>query len=77
MHLDHLNYFLKVKVMPSDSFLNDAFPLCPTGKGNRNQPQCSCLENSMDRGAWQAAVSGPTRSRTQLKQLRMLYVQFH
>ena len=24
------------------------------GKGNHNPPQCSCLENSMDRGSWQA-----------------------
>ena len=26
----------------------------------------SCLENSMDRGAWQAAVDGVAKSRTQL-----------
>ena len=24
-----------------------------TGEGNGNPLQCSCLENSMDRGAWQ------------------------
>ena len=29
-------------------------------------PQYSCLENSMDRGAWQATVHGVTRSWTQL-----------
>ena len=28
--------------------------------------QYSCLENSMDRGAWQAAVHGLTKSWTQL-----------
>ena len=28
--------------------------------------QCSCLENSMDREAWQATVHGVTNSRTQL-----------
>ena len=28
--------------------------------------QYSCLENSMDRGAWQAAVLGVTESQTQL-----------
>ena len=28
------------------------------GAGNGNQLQCSCLENSMDRGAWWAAVHG-------------------
>ena len=26
--------------------------------------QCSCLENQMDRGAWQAMVAGVTKSRT-------------
>ena len=26
------------------------------GVGNGNPLQCSCLENSMDRGAWQAIV---------------------
>ena len=28
--------------------------------------QYSCLENPMDRGAWQAAVHGVTKSRTRL-----------
>ena len=28
------------------------------GKGNGNSPQYSCLENSMDSGAWQATVPG-------------------
>ena len=31
--------------------------------------QYSCLENPMDRGAWQATVHGVTKSQTQLKQL--------
>ena len=31
----------------------------------------SCLENFMDRGAWQATVHGVTKSQTQLKQLGM------
>ena len=30
-------------------------------------PQYSCLENSTDRGAWQAVVHGVTKSRTQLR----------
>ena len=34
------------------------------GEGNGNQ--YSCLENSMDRGAWQATVHGVTKSRTRL-----------
>jgi len=37
------------------------------GEGNGNPLQYSRLENSMDRGAWWAAVScGVTKSRTQL-----------
>ena len=37
------------------------------GEGSGNPLQCSCLENPRDRGAWQAAVSGVTQGRTQLK----------
>ena len=36
------------------------------GEGNINPLQYSCLENSMGRGAWQAAVSGIPKSWTQL-----------
>ena len=31
-------------------------------KGNGNPLQYSCLENSMDRGDWQATVHGVTKS---------------
>ena len=41
------------------------------GGGNGNPLQCSCLENPMDRGAWQATVHRVTKSQTQLKQLSM------
>ena len=34
------------------------------GVGNDNPLQYSCQENSMDRGAWWAAVDGITKSRT-------------
>ena len=34
------------------------------GEGNGNSLQCSCLENSVDRGAWQAIVHGVAESRT-------------
>ena len=34
------------------------------GEGNGNALQCSCLENPMDRGAWQVIVRGVTKSRT-------------
>ena len=30
------------------------------GVGNGNLLQCSCLENSMDRGAWWATIHGVT-----------------
>ena len=38
----------------------------PSGEGNGNPQQCSCLENPMDRGAWQATVHGVAKSLTQL-----------
>ena len=31
------------------------------GEGNGNPLQCSCLENSIDRGAWQTTVHGAAR----------------
>ena len=34
------------------------------GEGNGNSFHYSCLENPMDRGAWQATVYGVTKSRT-------------
>ena len=36
------------------------------GVGNGNPLQCSCLENSMDRGTWWAAVHGVTKNWTRL-----------
>ena len=42
-----------------------------SGKGHGNPFQHSCLENPMDRGAWQATVHRVTKSWTQLKQLSM------
>ena len=36
------------------------------GEGNGNALQYSYLENSMDRGAWQATVHGVAKSKTQL-----------
>ena len=35
-------------------------------EGNGNPLQYSCLENSMDGGAWWATVHGVSKSRTQL-----------
>ena len=36
-----------------------------SGGGNSNPLQYSCLENSMDRGAWRAIVHGIAKSQTQ------------
>ena len=38
-----------------------------SGEGNSDLLQCSCLENPMDRGAWQATVHEVAKSWTQLK----------
>ena len=39
------------------------------GEGNGNPLQYSCLENSMDRGAWQATVHGVTKESDTTEQL--------
>ena len=39
------------------------------GEGNGNPLQCLCLENPMDRGAWQAIVPGVAKSGTRLSAL--------
>ena len=36
----------------------------PLEKGMATHFQCSCLENSMHRGAWRAAVHGAAKSMT-------------
>ena len=36
------------------------------GEGNGSPLQYSCMENPMDRGAWQAIVHGVVKSRTRL-----------
>ena len=45
------------------------FSLSCIGEGNGNPPQCSCLENPRDGGAWWASVYGVAQSWTQLKRL--------
>ena len=42
------------------------------GEGNGNPLQYSCLENSMDRGAWWAIVHGVAKSRTRLSDFTFL-----
>ena len=41
-----------------------------SGGGSGNPLQCSCLEDPMDRGAWQASVHGVTKSWTRLSSYR-------
>ena len=45
----------------------------PPGEGNGNPLQYSCLESSMDRGAWRAAVHGVTKSRTGPRWPRLIF----
>ena len=42
------------------------------GEGNGNPLQYSCLENPMDREAWQATVHGVEKSRTRLSNFTSL-----
>ena len=45
------------------------FSLSCSGEGNGSPPQCSCLENPRDGGAWWAAFYGVAQSQTRLMQL--------
>ena len=38
----------------------------PSGEGNGNSLQYSCLENAMDRGAWKVTVHGVAKNRIRL-----------
>ena len=51
------------------NFKIGSYPVWPRyfsliGEGNGNPLQYSCLENSLDGGAWWATVHGVTKSRT-------------
>ena len=46
------------------------------GEGNGYSAKYSCLENRMDRGAWQATVHGVTESQTQLSDFTFTF-HFH
>ena len=47
----------------------------PPGGGNSNALQYSCLENSMDRGAWLAAVHGGCRESDMFEATKYAYLQ--
>ena len=56
-----------VKNLPADAGDVGSVPGLgrPPGGGNGNPLQYSCLENSMDRGAWRATVHGVTKESKQ------------
>ena len=49
------------------AFQAEKIPNAKGGQGNGNTLQFSCLENDMDRGAWQATVHRVTKSWKELK----------
>ena len=75
-----LHYSGKLKLASFHTELTDSlFPplLTPTvRKGNGNPLQYSCLENPMDRGAWEAAVHGVAKSWTRLSDFTFTF-HFH
>ena len=46
------------------------------GERNGNPLQYSCLENSMDRGAWWATVRGVLKSQTRLRNYHYYYYTY-
>ena len=78
-----LKLALVVKNLPASAGdIRDAGSIPGSGRspreGNGNPLQCSCLENSMDRGAWQATVHGVTKSRTRLsnQHTHIIYITY-
>ena len=59
---------LEVKNRPVDAGVVGSIPGSP-GEGNGNPLQYSCLENPMDRGAWQATVHGVAKESDMTEQL--------
>ena len=66
----HEQYEKKNTGVSSNSLFHGVFST-PSGKGNGNPLQYSCLENSMNGGAWWARVHEVAKSWT------WLYFQFH
>ena len=48
-----------------------------SGGGNGNPLQYFCLENPMDRGAWQATIHGVAKSQTRLSYTEHKHLKFH
>ena len=76
LHLQASQVALVVKNLPAnpgdirDADANSGLGRCP-GRGHGNSLQYSCLENPMDREAWQATVHNITKNQTWLKRLSM------
>ena len=64
IHLDGLNSEESVHNAGDPGLIHG--PGRSPGEGNGNPLQSSCLENSMDRGAWRAAVHEVTERQTLL-----------
>ena len=85
MHYDNLMYVYTLKGFPGGSAGKESacnagdLGLIPgsgrtLGGGHGNPLQYSCLENPMDRGAWQATIHGVAKSWTRLKQLSTAHI---
>ena len=64
LHFPHRTWPLFFADISGDSSIH--------GVGNGNPLLYSCLENSLDRGAWWATVHGVTKSWTQLTLILLL-----
>ena len=64
-------YSMYTRLLPASADVRDPGLIPGLGRspggGNGNPLQYSCLENPMDRGAWQATIHRVTQSRTQWK----------
>ena len=71
-----MRYHDKFEIFPSKhKYKNDTY-YGTTGEGDGTPLQYSCLETSMDGGAWKAAVHGVARSRTRLSDFTFSF-HFH
>ena len=68
-------WWKKKKIHLQCSYLRDVGSIPGSGRSpgekNDNPLKYSCLENPVDRGAWQTTVHRVTKSQTRLKQLSM------
>ena len=83
-HLDDLHWFPQAFPVAKNPSANarETRDICSTpgsgrspGEENGNLLQLSCLENPIDRGAWQPTVHGVAKSQTQLSDWAHIY--FH